>query len=123
MGFGHTLELDIRWRKERLFVYAIIQDGAHQYKVEEGGTLDVQLHELAEGQTTLEFNTVLLVSDGEQVRVGQPYVPGAKVTATIQGELKGDKIDIIKFRRRKNYRRKTGHRQRYLRLHIDKVSA
>ncbi len=104
-------------------MYAIIEDGAHQYKVQEGDTLEVHLHELSEGQKTLEFGNVLLISDGQNTRIGQPYIPGAKVTASIAGEVKGEKIDVIKFRRRKNYRRKFGHRQRYLRVHIDKITA
>jgi large subunit ribosomal protein L21 len=104
-------------------VYAIIEDGAHQYMVEEGSILDVQLHELAENQTTLEFDKVLLVGAGESTRVGQPYVSGAKVLATVQDELRGPKIVTIKFRRRKNYHRKMGHRQNYLRIRIDKIEA
>jgi len=104
-------------------VYAIIEDGAHQYRVEEGARLDVQLHDVAEDQQTLEFDKVLLVRDGQETRIGQPYVTGAKVSATVEAEIKGDKITIIKFRRRKNYRRKQGHRQGYLRVRIDKIEA
>jgi large subunit ribosomal protein L21 len=104
-------------------VYAIIEDGAHQYRVEEGALLDVQLHDIEDGQETVEFDKVLLLGSGEEARIGQPYIDGAKVTATIQGEVKGDKITIIKFRRRKNYRRKQGHRQQYLRVRIDKIVA
>lgn len=104
-------------------MYAIIEDGAHQYRVEEGARLDVQLHDVDDDQQTLEFDKVLLVRDGQETRIGQPYVAGAKVSATIEAELKGDKITIIKFRRRKNYHRKQGHRQRYLRLRIDKIQA
>ena len=102
-------------------MYAIIEDGAHQYRVEEGARLDVQLHELADDQSQIEFDKVLLVNDGNDTRIGRPYVDGAKVSATVEGEIKGDKITVIKFRRRKNYRRKQGHRQRYLRLRIDKI--
>jgi large subunit ribosomal protein L21 len=102
-------------------VYAIIEDGTHQYKVEEGDTLDVHLHDFDDAQRTLEFDRVLLVRDGEDLKVGQPYVEGAKVTATVAGEVKGEKIDVVKIRRRKGYRRKIGHRQRYLRIHIDKI--
>lgn len=104
-------------------MYAIIEDGNHQYKVEEGLQLDVQRHELPEGEKTIEFGNVLLVADGDNVRVGQPYVAGAKVTATVEAELKGDKLLTIKFRRRKNYRRKYGHRQQYFRVRIDKITA
>ena len=102
-------------------VYAIIEDGAHQYQVEEGATLDLQLHAVDEGQTTLEFDKVLLLNDGNETKVGQPYVEGARVTASIQGAVKGDKVTIIKMKRRKTYRRKQGHRQQYLRVKIDKI--
>ncbi len=104
-------------------MYAIIEDGAHQYRVEEGARLDVQVHDVDDEQQTLEFDKVLLVRDGQETRIGQPYVAGAKVSATIEAEIKGDKITIIKFHRRKNYHRKQGHRQRYLRLRIDKIHA
>lgn len=102
-------------------VYAIIEDGAHQYQVQEGDTLDVQRHDLEEGQSEIEFDRVLLVGGGESPKIGQPYVEGAKVRATITGEVKGDKIIVQKIRRRKGYRRKQGHRQRYLRVIIDKI--
>lgn len=104
-------------------VYAIIQDGAHQYKVSEGDTLEVQLHDVEEDQKSLVFDQVLLVSDGGEPKVGQPYVEGAKVTASIDGEIKGEKTVIMKMRRRKGYRRKQGHRQHYLRVKIDKIEA
>jgi len=104
-------------------VYAIIEDGAHQYKVEEGDRLDVQLHDLAEGQQAVEFDKVLFVRDGDDVKIGQPYIEGAKVTASVEGEVKGDKITIIKYRRRKNSRRKKGHRQKYLQVKIDKIES
>ncbi len=104
-------------------MYAIIEDGAHQYKVQEGDTLDVQLHDVDEDQTTIEFGQILLVGDDGGSKIGQPYVEGAKVTGTIAGEVKGDKIVIQKIRRRKGYRLKKGHRQRYLRVTIDKIEA
>ena len=104
-------------------VYAIIEDGAHQYKVQEGDTLEVQLHDLAEGQATVEFDRILMVGDGENSKVGRPHLEGAKVVASVAGEVKGDKIHVIKFKRRKGYRRKQGHRQRYLRVKIDKIEA
>ncbi len=104
-------------------MYAIIEDGAHQYKVEEGDTFEIQRHDLDENQTTIEFDRVLMIGDGAKSKIGQPYVPKAKVVATLRGEVKGKKIDIIKLRRRKNSRRKTGHRQRYLRVTVDKIHA
>jgi large subunit ribosomal protein L21 len=104
-------------------VYAIIEDGAHQYKVSEGDTFDIQRHDLDEGQETFEFDKILMIGDGANSRVGQPYVDGAKVLAKIRGELKGRKIDVIKFRRRKGYRRKQGHRQNYIRVTVEKIEA
>ncbi len=104
-------------------MYAIIEDGAHQYKVEEGDSLDVQRHELDEGQTRIEFDHVLLVGGEGSPKVGQPYIDGAKVLATIDGEVKGEKIIVQKIRRRKGYRRKQGHRQKFLRVKIDKIEA
>lgn len=104
-------------------VYAIIEDGSHQYKIEEGDTFEVQRHDVDEDQTSIEFDHVVLIGNGAESKVGQPYVEGAKVVAKIIGEIKGDKIHIIKFRRRKNYRRKIGHRQRYLRVTVDKIHA
>lgn len=105
-------------------MYAIIDDRGHQYRVQQGNRIDVQLMDLTEGQSTVEFNRVLLVGDtGGAAKIGAPSVAGAKVTAKILEELKGDKIVIQKFRRRKNYRRKTGHRQRYLRVEIESITA
>jgi large subunit ribosomal protein L21 len=102
-------------------VYAIIEDGPHQYQVAEGDRLDVQLHDVADGQSTVEFEKVLFVRDGDDLKIGQPYLPGAKVTAKIEGEVKGEKIKIHKYRRRKASRTRMGHRQRYLRVKIDKI--
>lgn len=103
-------------------MYAIIEDGAHQYRVQEGDKLEVQLRELAGDQTTIEFDKVLMIGDGAESRIGRPYVSGAKVAASIQREIKGDKLRIQKIRRRKNYRLLKGHRQRYLQVTIDKIS-
>ncbi len=104
-------------------MYAIIENGAHQYRVEPGTRLDLQLQDVAEDATSLTLDRVLLVSDGGDVKVGAPYVEGAKVTASIDSELKGDKITVVKFRRRKNYRRKQGHRQGYLRVRVESIDA
>lgn len=104
-------------------MYAIIEDGSHQYRVSEGETLEVQLHDLPEGAASIDFDRVLLIGDGDAIKVGQPYVAGAKVTASVAGEVKGDKIVIMKHKRRKGYHRKQGHRQRYLRVKIETISA
>lgn len=104
-------------------VYAIIEDGAHQYKIQEGDTFEVQRRDVAEDQSTVEFDHVVMLGDGADSKIGRPYVEGAKVLARIDGEIKGVKIDVIKFRRRKGYRRKVGHRQKYLRVTIEKIEA
>ncbi|NOX58786.1 MAG: 50S ribosomal protein L21 [Planctomycetes bacterium] len=104
-------------------MYAIIENGAHQYRIEEGTRLDLQLQDVDENAKKLTLDKVLLIADGGEVTIGAPYVEGAKITASIDREIKGNKITVIKFRRRKNYRRKQGHRQNYLRVHIDKIEA
>lgn len=103
-------------------MYAIISDGPHQYRVEEGKTLDVERKDLPDDAKTYEFDHVLFVGDIEDgPKVGQPTVEGAKVTASVIGEYKGTKITIYKRRRRKTYRRKQGHRQKYLKVMIEKI--
>lgn len=103
-------------------MYAIIADGPHQYRVEEGQLLDVHLKDLDDDATTYEFNHVLLVGEIEDgPKVGRPGVDGAKVTASIIGEIKGRKLIIQKRRRRKNSQLKAGHRQKYLRVKIEKI--
>lgn len=103
-------------------MYVIINDGAHQYRVEEGQVLEVERKDLPEDAKTIEFDRVLLVGDVEDgPKVGQPVVDGAKVTAAVLGEFKGEKLTIRKRRRRKNYQLKKGHRQKYLRVKIEKI--
>ncbi len=105
-------------------MYAIISDGSHQYRVEEGQVLEVERKELAEDTKIVEFDRVLLVGDvPDGPKIGQPVVEDAKVTASVIGEVKGKKITIQKLRRRKTYRLKQGHRQKYLRLKIEKIEA
>ncbi len=102
-------------------VYAIIETGGKQYRVQPGDTLDIELLELAEGQDEVEFDRVLLVGDGENLHVGAPLVNGAKVTAKSKGELRGPKLIICKYKRRKGYHLKKGHRQDFLRVQIDQI--
>ena len=103
-------------------VYAIVSDSGKQFRVEEGMTFEVDRKDLPEDATTFEFDRILMVGDIEgEPKIGQPVVSGAKVTATVLGEIKGDKLVIQKFRRRKGYARKTGHRQRYLQVKVDKI--
>jgi large subunit ribosomal protein L21 len=103
-------------------VYAIISDGSHQYRVEEGLVFEVQRKDLADDAQQVEFDRVLLVGDlPDGPKVGRPIVPGAKVTASVVRELKGDKIIIRKFARRKGYSLKKGHRQKYLQLKVESI--
>ena len=104
-------------------VYAIISNGSHQYRVEEGQVLEVELNkELPEGAETMVFDRVLFVGDLEDgSRIGQPVVAGASVTASVTGEVKGPKLTIQKRRPRKNYSLKKGHRQKYLHVKIEKI--
>ncbi len=104
-------------------MYAIISDGSHQYKVEEGQIFEVQRKELPDDTELIEFDRILFVGglDGGP-KIGQPVVNGATVTAKVLGEIKGDKLVIRKFRRRKGYELKKGHRQRYLRVKVEKIA-
>ena len=105
-------------------MYAIISDGPHQYRVEEGMILEVERKDLPEDASTYEFDRVLFVGDLEDgPKVGQPTVDGAKVTAAVMAEVKGPKLTIQKHRPRKYYRLKKGHRQKYLRVKIEKIEA
>jgi len=103
-----------------LEIYAIIETGGKQYRVSPGQTIDVERLDVAEGDT-VELDRVLLIADGDRVTVGTPTVDGAKVVATSQGEGKGEKIIVLKYKPKVRYRKKTGHRQRYTRLVIDKI--
>ncbi len=104
----------------RLEIYAIIETGGKQYKVTPGQTIDVERLDVAEGGT-VELDKVLLIADGDKVIVGTPTVDGAKVVATSQGDGKGKKIIVFKYKPKVRYRKKTGHRQLYTRLVIDRI--
>ena len=104
--------------------YAIIAADGRQYKVEEGQEIQVDWREEVEGGATITFDQVLVISDGTSIKLGKPTVAGAVVTAEVIDPLqKGEKIFIQKMRRRKNYRRRTGHRQKYTRVKISKITA
>jgi large subunit ribosomal protein L21 len=104
-------------------MYAIIEDSGRQFKVQPGDTIEVEIRDLAADQQTIQFDRVLMLGDGAGSRVGTPLVAGAAVLGRIDGPVKGPKLDVIKFRRRKGYRVKTGHRQRYLRVTITEIKA
>lgn len=102
-------------------MYAIIRDRGMQYRVEQGQVLTIDLIEEAEPGHQIELGEVLLVGDGETVKVGSPLVSGATVRAEVVGEQKGDKIVVFRYRNKKRYRRRTGHRQRYTQIKISEI--
>ena len=102
-------------------MYAVVQTGGKQYKVEPGATLQVELLP-AEVGSTVELDRVLLIGDGDDVQVGQPTVTGARVVAEVVSQDKGEKIVVFRYKRKVRYRRKTGHRQRLTRLLIKDIA-
>ncbi len=106
-------------------MYAIVEDSGTQIKVAPGAVLDVDLRDDASEGSTITFDRVLAIKGegDEAATLGTPYIEGASVTAEVIGEIKGEKLDVIKFKRRKNYRRKQGHRQRYLRIRVGDIAA
>ena len=103
-------------------MYAIIADSGRQYKVEEGQELVVDYRDVESGKD-VTFDRVLAVGAGGDVKLGTPVVDGAKVTAKVLGPEKGPKLVVQKIRRRKNSRRKTGHRSILTRVKIEKINA
>ncbi len=103
-------------------MYAVIATGGKQYRVEKGGVLRIEKL-AAEAGSTVEFNEVLLIADGDQVRVGSPLLTGGRVLATVEKHAKGDKVSVIKFRRRKHYLRQKTHRQPFTEVRITEISA
>lgn len=100
--------------------YAIIESGGKQYRATVGGTIEVDRLSVEEGQK-VELGSILLVVDEDKVSVGTPTVAGAKISATVMGMVKGPKVVVFKYRPKKRYRVKNGHRQQYTRLQIDSI--
>jgi len=103
-------------------MYAIIDIGGKQYKVEEGRYLEIDLTGLDAG-SEINFDRVLMVSDGNSVNIGQPIIEGASVKAKVLKDIKDKKIIVYKMRPKKGYRRKQGHRQNYSQVMIEKINA
>lgn len=101
--------------------YAIIESGGKQYKAIEGATIEVDRLPVEAGEK-LELVSVLLLVDGDQISVGTPNVAGAKINATVMGLVKGPKVIVFKYRPKKRYRVKTGHRQQYTKLKIESIT-
>ncbi|MGD9386810.1 MAG: 50S ribosomal protein L21 [Gammaproteobacteria bacterium] len=98
-------------------MYAVIATGGKQYRVSEGAVLRVEKLDAEEG-AKVEFDRVLLVGDGDQVTIGKPYLEGGKVEGTVMAQGKARKVEVVKFHRRKNYRRTKGHRQQFTQVKI-----
>jgi large subunit ribosomal protein L21 len=101
-------------------MYAIVKSGGHQYRVREGDVIDVERLEAGAGDT-VTIGDVLMVGQGNDVKVGTPLVEGASVSATVVGEVKDRKVVVFKYRPKNRYRVKTGHRQKLTRLKIDAI--
>ena len=109
-------------------MYAVIEQGSKQYKVAEGDCLNIELTDIDPDAKTIELDKVLLLCDGEEAKIGTPYLEGVKVIASFKttaedAVVKGEKLYPTHFRRRKNSRRRIGHRQKYLQVVIDKIEA
>ena len=103
-------------------MYAVIESGGKQHRVVEGETLKLEKIETATGET-VEFDKVLMIGGGDDVKIGTPVVAGGKVTAEVVSHGRHKKVTIVKFNRRKHYRRQTGHRQWFTEVKITGISA
>ena len=103
-------------------MYAVVQTGGKQYRVSEGSTLKVEKIDADEG-ASIALDKVLMVADGDDMKVGAPYIEGGNVTATVKSHGKGKKVHIIKFKRRKHHMKRQGHRQQYTELEITGINA
>ena len=102
-------------------MYAVFKTGGKQYRATEGDSLRVEKIDAEEG-ATVEFDQVLLVGNGSDVKVGKPFVDGGVVKATVEEQGRARKIDVVKFKRRQGYKRLLGHRQPFTRVRIDSIS-
>ena len=101
-------------------MYAIVQTGGKQYRIQPGDVLNVELLSADEG-ATIELDKVLMVGDGENIQIGAPLLSGAKVTAEVLGEARGEKLRVFRYKSKVRYRRTTGHRQKYTRIRINEI--
>jgi large subunit ribosomal protein L21 len=103
-------------------MYAVIKTGGKQYRVSEGQTLKIEKLDADQG-ANVEFDQVLMVADGDDVKIGSPVLAGGKVTAEVMNQGRHDKIKIVKFRRRKHSRKQMGHRQYFTEVKITGIQA
>jgi large subunit ribosomal protein L21 len=118
LGFAPRAAINFR---QDPYMYAVIATGGKQYRVEKNGTLRVELLD-AEPGSTVQFNDVLLIADGANIRIGAPLLAGSSVSATVEKHGQGDKVPIVKFRRRKHYLRMKNHRQKYTLVKITDIT-
>jgi len=109
-------------------MYAVIEQGGKQYKVAEGDSLNIELTDIAPDAKKIEFDKVLFVAGGGEPKIGSPYIENAKVAASFktnaeEAVVKGKKLYPMHFKRRKHSRKRIGHRQKYLQVKIDKITA
>ena len=103
-------------------MYAVFQSGGKQHRVAEGQTVRLEKIEVAPGES-VDFDDILMVSNGDDIKIGTPYVAGGKVTAEVVTHGRGEKINIVKFRRRKHSRKQMGHRQWFTEVKITAINA
>jgi large subunit ribosomal protein L21 len=103
-------------------MYAVIATGGKQYRVQAEDIIDIERLEEHEAGKKIEFDKILTVGEGEDIKVGSPYVEGAKVEAEIVEEFRGKKVIAFKMKRRKGYRKTIGHRQDLVKVKIVKIN-
>jgi large subunit ribosomal protein L21 len=101
--------------------YAIVEDGGKQYRAVIGESIEVDRYPLAVGEE-IDMDRVLLIADGENVKVGTPFIQGAKIQATVVAHVKGPKIVVFRYKAKERIRSKTGHRQQYTKVRIDAIN-
>ena len=101
--------------------YAIVEDGGKQFRAVIGESIEVDRYPLEVGQE-IDMNRVLLIADGENVKVGTPFIEGAKIQGTVIAQVKGPKVVVFKYMAKERIRTKTGHRQKYTKVRIDAIT-
>jgi len=101
-------------------MYVVIKEGGKQYRVSKGDTLDIEKKDIEQGKT-FQFQSVMMYCSEQDVRIGRPTLADVTVTAEVKGEAAGEKVESYKYKRRKGYHRKVGHRQKYTRVIIKDI--
>jgi large subunit ribosomal protein L21 len=101
--------------------YAIVEDGGKQYRAVIGESIEVDRYPLEVGEE-IDMDRVLLISDGENIKVGTPFIQGAKIQATVVAHVKGPKVVVFRYKAKERIRSKTGHRQQYTKVRIDAIT-